>query len=129
MCSTTRPSPSGVPVLMHLLDTRLLAIARRESVNDDRLLLYSSGDSWTAFDRSAYQLQLLFPGLSTFVVSHPGYPFAVVGVHLSGSELRRRFRGLRLVRAGSGCLSASVPPLDRAVYALWYQNEVRECLD
>ncbi len=129
MSSPQRSSDSSPTFLTRLLDTRLCGIAQRESENDDRLLLYAAGDYWTAFDRSAYQLQLLFPGLSTFVVSHPGYPFAVVGVHIPDRELRRRFLGRRLVPSGRGCLSASVPRIDRAVYARWYMNAVRECLD
>ncbi len=112
--------------LMHLIDTRMCAIAKAEQGNADRMCLYGTGEYWSAFDHSAYQLMKIFPDLSPFVVNHPAYPFTVVGVNVSDRQLRNYERRHGCNTRREDYMEFSVTPSDKSCYADWHRQEIEE---
>ncbi len=80
--------PSGVR-LMRLITTQSLEIAQRELRNGNKMCLYGTGDYWTCFEHSAYFMSRIFPDLKSFVVTHPDYPYSIVGLSVSENQLRQ----------------------------------------
>ncbi len=110
---------------MRLINTQILDIASREQVNTSRLCLYGTGGWWTAFDRSAYALSLIFPDLDSFIVSPPGCPFSVVGLTVSERALKRYMKKNDAFRQSADYLEFMVSSFDAAAYDAWHSRIVR----
>ncbi len=120
---TSNVEPSGVR-LLRLINTQLLDIFRKESGNSDRLCLYGTGGYWTAFDRSAYSLSLIFPDLDSFVVNPPGCPFSVVGLTVAEKDLKNFMRRHAALRQGLDYLEFAVGSIKEKDYEAWHNNIV-----
>ncbi len=83
-----KEEPSGVR-LVRLIRTQLYDIVKREFVNNDRVCLYSTGEYWVGFERSAYFLKKAFPRLKTFAVNGHGFSRGVVGVSVHERDVRK----------------------------------------
>lgn len=53
--------------IIELVTTRLKEITDKEMLNETRIHLYSTGTYWVAFERSAFQLQKLYPSCGTML--------------------------------------------------------------
>ena len=82
----TTNEPSGIR-LMRLMSSQLSQIINKELKNETRICLYGTGEYWTAFEKSAYMLSLLFPTSDISIVEHQEYPFPVVLASISDDEL------------------------------------------
>ncbi len=121
--SKSQSEPSGV-CLLRLIETRMFDIVKAEHLNDDRMCLYETGSYWAAFDHSAYQVKKIFPELSVFVVSHPDFPAAVVGISVPDARVMEYKRRHSVQRKKNDSLEFMVEPLDNRLYLSWHQKEV-----
>lgn len=117
--------PSGIR-LMRLMDTRLLEIIRKERKNERRVCLYGTGEYWTAFEQSAYQLCRLFATNDISVATHPEYPFPVVMASISDDELRAFAKQHIFCRDLPNYKEMLVPRIIPQQYRIWYQKTIRK---
>ncbi len=116
--------PSGI-LLMRLINTRILDIARLESSDGSRLRLYGTGGWWTAFDRSAFALSRFFPRAESLVVTPPGCPFSVVGLTVSDRQLKKFMKDRRAVVEDVDYVEFEGETLDSDAYDNWYNKIVK----
>ncbi len=116
--------PSGVK-LMRLINTQSLDIAKREIKNADRMCLYRTGDYWHGFEHSAYFLSRIFPKAKAFVVNHPNFPFAIVGVSVGVEEFKRYQWDHDAVRSKGDYVEYEVNPSISPEYGDWHTNKVK----
>ncbi len=108
--------------LVRLINTRIHEIVDREVLNDSKIRLYSTGEYWNGFDRSAYLLSRIFPNLESFVVNLPGCS-AVIGVSVPDKVLRKYLKGTSLSTAGE-YLEIDTQSIDSADYGSWHDKKV-----
>lgn len=65
------------------------SIVAREVTNENAVHLYSFGNWWLAFDRSAFQLSAIFPNAGTTVLNFQGSPSPVLMVSVSDDLLSK----------------------------------------
>ncbi len=116
--------PCGVK-LVRLINTRALDIAKREFKNEDKMCLYGTGEYWTGFERSAYFLAQLFPGLEPFVINHVAYPFSIVGVSVSAEDFRKYMREHIACKRQENYLEYTVEPIIPEEYGHWHTSKVK----
>lgn len=119
--------PCGIR-LMRLMDRQLLDIIRKEHGNSGSIHLYGTGEYWAAFEQSAYLLCRIFPKTEICVVTHPAYPFPVVLVTVSDSDLRTYSRSHIFRRDEADYKEFIAPEISPRQYNLWHRNEVQEFL-
>jgi hypothetical protein len=71
-----------------LLKSRTKEIVTRENHNDTTIYLYSAGDYWVAFEKSAYQLSMLHPDCQIYPIITDAYPFPIVMASVPLSQLQ-----------------------------------------
>ncbi len=116
--------------LMHLVDNHLLEIVGNERLNDKKICLYGTGEYWTAFEHSAYQLCQIFPdSCYTFIANHPNYPYTVVAAIISDNQLRTYGRKMKFQRNEPEYKEILTTLLIRQNYNLWHKNEISSLMD
>lgn len=116
--------------LCRLLDTQALDIARRETKNDDRMCLYSTGDYWVGFEHSAYFLHHLFPSSELFVLNHPDYPFSIVGVSVPTNKFKKYMKEHIAHRKQEDYLEYPISrPFVRRDYGHWHSERVKSFME
>ncbi len=128
MRTNVNSDPSGVR-LLRLINTKIYEIANREIDNENRLCLYGTGGYWTAFDRSAFALSLIFPELPSFVVTPPGSSFSVVGLTVSDRALKCFMRSHSAVRQELDYMEFTVDPIPSEAYESWHSQTVNGYMD
>lgn len=113
--------PSGLR-LMAFLEANLKQVLDRERNNDRRIHLYAFGGYWAAFDRSACQLCLRFPGCETAVLRVVSIPFPVVMAFVPDGQLR--IRRVRMRRAEPEHEILTAPELSMARYKKWFKEQI-----
>lgn len=117
--------PSGIR-LMRLMDTRLPEIIRMERKNERRVCLYGTGDYWTAFEQSAYQLCRLFASNDISMATHPEYPFPVVMVSIPDDELHAFAEHHLFCRDLPDYKEILVARIIPEQYRIWHQKAIRK---
>lgn len=117
--------PRGVR-WMQFVNTQSLDIAKHEHKNNDRICLYGTSGYWTSFEHSAYFLSRIFSNLESFVVNHPEYPFAIVGVSIPDKELKKRMCSSVLNRHGVDYMEFAVSPSTLREYGDWHTRKVKD---
>ncbi len=120
--------PSGVR-LMRLINTRSLEIAKRENRNDSKMCLYGTGGYWTGFERSAYFLSRIFPGLESFMVRNPDYPYAIVGMSISDTQLKQYMNTHGASHQLIDYVEFDIIPCKPQDYSKWHNKKVKYFTD
>lgn len=95
------------PVLIHELD------------NKDTIHLYSIGEYWRAFDKSAYALSLLFPDKEPTMLNVRAYPFPVLMVSAHYEEINRLLFTKVVAKRNPDYIHLITKPIDREAYRRW----------
>ncbi len=117
--------PSGVR-LMRLITTQSLEIAKRESGNGNKMCLYGTGDYWTCFEHSAYFMSRIFPDLKSFVVTHPDYPYSIVGLSVPDKQLARYMKMHSAHRKSDDYLEFEMDASPTNDFPHWHAEKVKE---
>ncbi len=112
--------------LMHLIQTRMFDIAKAEQRNTDKMCLYATGNCWAAFNHSAYQLKKIFPGIPSFVITHPGLSLSVVGVSLPAESLNEYRRNHLTRHEHRDYVEFAAPSIDALKYHTWHSERVEQ---
>ncbi|WP_297901348.1 hypothetical protein [uncultured Parabacteroides sp.] len=115
--------PSGIR-LMNLLRGHLEEIMDRERANRTSIHLYCTGAYWVAFERSAYQLRLVFPDSETTPMRLYAYPFPIVMASVSDRSLRSYARRHVPWRDEGDHVTLTVPVFPLSDYQAWHAGEV-----
>ncbi len=122
--SASHNEPSGIRMI-RLIETKIHEITQQEAANNNKICLYSTGDYWMAFERSAFLLKRIFPNLKAFVINHPGFLVPVVGVSLPDEQLKAYGRKHTIARPETDYAEITASPFDKFLYGDWHNNEVR----
>lgn len=114
--------------LKRLIETCMIEILRKEQNNKKYIRLYGAGEYWHAFEESAFQLERLFRKGETTLLSHKDYPFPVVMVSISDSELRSYIRQHIPVCDKFDYKKLLVAELSAAEYRAWHECAAKEFL-
>ncbi len=117
--------PSGVR-LVGLIQSKICDVVRQEAVNDHSMSLYCTGEYWIGFERSAYFLKGIFPNLDSFIVNHPDYPFAIVGISVSAEVLYRYLSSKAISCSSRSRLDLPMPEINLRDYEKWHRRQVEE---
>ncbi len=122
--SSLHNASSGIRMI-RLIETRIREITKKEADNSNKICLYSTGDYWMAFERSAFLLKKIFPNLKAFVINHPTFLIPVVGVSLPDEQLKAYGRKHTIARPATDYVEITSSPFDTLLYGDWHNNEVR----
>ena len=116
--------PSGLHLLA-LLSTHLNEIIDRESGNYNRIYLYPTGNYWTAFEKSAYQLERLFPQCSVSSMVLATRPAPIVLASLPYADIAGYDAGVPHITIKSSgndeqLATMPAPTLPSAIYRHWH---------
>lgn len=112
--------------LRQFLIANHLSIVAREVTNENAVHLYSFGNWWLAFDRSAFQLSAIFPDAGTTVLNFQGSPSPVLMVSVSDDSLSK-IVGKHSARAVSPeHIVLYVNKLNSGEYRLWHSRKLGE---
>ena len=111
--------------LNSLMTKELSNILRRELHNEDKVYLYNLGEYWTAFERSAYQLDQLSK-TDPLVLYMDEYPFPIVMCAAHDREVNVLCRKGRKAATHRDYREFVTRPLDPQVYAAWYRHHTEE---
>ncbi len=118
------PEPTGVR-LMRLITTKSIEIAKRESGNGNKMCLYGTGDYWTCFEHSAYFMSRIFPNLKSFVVTHPDYPFSIVGLSVPEKQIRQYMKIHTAHRKSEDYLEFLMDAFPTHDFTGWHEERVK----
>lgn len=119
--------PSGLHLLA-LLSTHLNEIIDRESGNDNRIYLYPTGNYWTAFEKSAYQLERLFPqcSVSSMVLATSPTPIVLASLpytDIAGYATDKSRITIKAFGNDEVLAIMQAPTLPAAVYRHWHMEK------
>ena len=77
-----------------LLKNRLADLLFEESGNDKYIYLYLADGYWTAFEKSAYRLYLIYDPVMLLPIRFPSTPFPIVTASIKQDSLYAAIRGL-----------------------------------
>lgn len=124
--ANTHPSnePSAIR-LMRLMNDHLPEILLREQRNEGLILLYGTGEYWTAFEKSACQLCRIFPEAETSVLANTPGPFPAVMASITDERLTDYGRRHSLALDLPDYKEISVPAMQPEQYSTWYRETVK----
>lgn len=113
-----------------LFSKELKHILKREQLNENRINLYSVGEYWAAFDRSAYLLELYMnEEEEPSVLELKEYPFPVMMHNIHYTQVEKLCYKFRIAKRDLEYLQLVVHPINDKAYNDWYRNYVMEnCL-
>lgn len=114
--------------LMTLVQNHHAEILGREKGNNKFIHLYNTGGYWVAFERSACQLNRLFPECGIFLFKVDGRPEYVVMASVPCEKADAYFR-MHIVRCDEVDYKVlTVSSLQTKEYHRWYMGAVRSVL-
>lgn len=114
--------------LMTLVQNHHAEILGREKGNNKFIHLYNTGGYWVAFERSACQLNRLFPECGIFLFKVDGRPEYVVMASVPYEKADAYFR-MHIVRRDEPDYKViAVNSLQTREYHKWYMGAVRSVL-
>lgn len=105
--------------LMALISTRIVEIMRREAENESSAILYRTGNYWTAFERSAYQIKHIYPNCMTYPVAVASLSHPVIIASLPCEELGG---ALDCVFPDCQQVVISASQVDIGKYVVWHKE-------
>ena len=120
--------PSSLTLLQRvstLLQGNLKQILFKELHNDNRVNLYDVGEYWVAFEKSAYQLELLSHKSADTVMLHVSdSPFPVAMHCMHHTRVKAICRTHVMSRRGMEYLQLLGRPIDEGSYSRWHREHV-----
>mgnify|MGYP003292695623 CR=1 FL=1 len=108
-----------------LFQTDLNNILKKELHNENRVNLYSVGEYWAAFEKSAYLLgQMLHDDTPPIVLYINEYPFPIVMQSLHYRTVDDMCRKHIMSRKSLEYLQFATHPTDEVAYKEWYRENV-----
>lgn len=127
MATTSNPINLMFEKVNDLFQTDLKTILVREQQNENQINLYSVGEYWAAFEKSAYLLQQTIhdshPPVILYVRQHP---FPIVMHNVDAERVRDICRRHTMTGKSLGCLQLQTQPVDEQSYNKWYRQHVIE---
>ncbi len=120
--------PCGVK-LMRLIETRSLAIAKKENTNANKMCLYRTGEYWHGFEHSAYFLARIFPKAESFIINNPNYPFAIVGISILDKDFKKYQLKHDAISRKEDYIEYEVAPFVPLEYGDWHTEKVNPYKD
>lgn len=122
-------SANPVTEMLHktgnLLTKNLRRIVRLEQENSNHINLYSVGQYWAAFERSAFLLeQITHDQSEPFVLQFKGHPFPLVMRNIHYSHVNAMCHRHITSRRDCDYVQLCTLPIDADTYDLWHQNKV-----
>ena len=111
--------------LNRLLTKELDNILKRERHNEDTVHLYSMGEYWTAFERSAYLLDQL-SSAEPLVIYLEEYPFPIVMCAAHDREVSALCRKGKSLTMNMNYRQLLSRPIDSKGYAAWYKRHIED---
>lgn len=120
MKTTRGTADVWVERLQVLLSTELSAILAQEQRNENRVNLYSVGEYWAAFEKSAYLLeQMTCCGDSPMTLHVNGYPFPIVMLNVHYRRVDEMCKKHVVAKREAEFLQFLTHPIDVASYNRW----------
>lgn len=108
-----------------LIQTKLTTILQQEQHNDNKVNLYSVGEYWAAFEKSAYLLgEMLHDDTPPVVLYLKEYPFPIIMQSLHYRTVNDMCRKHIMSRKTMEYLQFSTHPTDEVAYKAWYREQV-----
>lgn len=110
-----------------LFDAKLSTILKQERHNDNKVNLYSVGEYWAAFEKSAYLLgEMLHDDTPPVVLYIKEYPFPIVMQSLPHRLVDDMCRKHPMSRKTMEFLQFATQPTDEVAYKEWYREQVSD---
>lgn len=107
--------------LDHLILTDINDILQREACNECNIYLYHVGNSWFAFEKSAYLLQLLSDQVdATICIEISGRPYPIIFNSISASHLKSIKSTAPPQGSSAKYLKLLTEPLSHPLFNTWY---------
>lgn len=108
-----------------LLSKHLKSILHRELHNENKINLYSVGEYWAAFEKSAFLLGQTFDNRVAPVILHiKDYPFPVVMSNVHYSQVKDMCCTHTMAKKDVEFLQLLTCPIDPHSYNEWYRDYV-----
>lgn len=122
-------SPNAVNTMFErinsLFQAELKNILKQEQNNENRVNLYSVGEYWAAFEKSAYLLEQMIPDSNRPLVLYlKDYPFPVVMHNVHYEKLNSIRRNHIVAKTDMDYLQFVTHPIDGNLYKSWYKVHV-----
>lgn len=91
----------------------------QELDNKDNIHLYSIGEYWRAFDKSAYALSLILPDSESTLLTISDYPFLVLMVSAHYEVVNRLLFTKVVAKRNPDYIHLITKPIDREAYRRW----------
>lgn len=107
--------------LDHLILTDINDILQREACNECNIHLYQVGNSWFAFEKSAYLLQLLSDQVDAPIcIEISGRPYPIIFNSISASHLQSIKSTAPSQGSSAKYLKLLTEPLSHPLFNTWY---------
>lgn len=107
--------------LDHLILTDINDILQREACNECNIHLYHVGNSWFAFEKSAYLLQLLSDQVDAPIcIEISGRPYPIIFNSISVSHLQSIKSTAPPQGSSAKYLKLTTEPLSHPLFNTWY---------
>ena len=107
--------------LDQLILTDIKDILQREADNESHIHLYHVGNSWFAFEKSAYQLQLLSDQVEAPIcIELKGRPYPIIFNSISASHLKSIKSTTPSQGATAKYIKLNTEPLNHPLFNTWY---------
>lgn len=111
-------------VLKHIKDVLIQELDNKESVH-----LYSIGEYWRAFDKSAYALSLILPGSESTLLTVRDYPFPVLMVSAHYEVVNRLLFTKVVANRNPDYIHLISTPINRESYRRWRDEILDDMAD
>lgn len=101
-------------VLKHIKNVLIQELDNKESIH-----LYSIGEYWRAFDKSAYALSLILPDSEWTLLTVRDYPFPVLMVSAHYEVINRLLFTKVVAKSNPDYIHLITKPIDREAYRRW----------
>lgn len=110
-----------------LLSTQLKKILKGELHNSDRMNVYSVGEYWAAFDKSAFLLNRLAPGsVESMPLNIKGYPFPLIMSYVHYPVIDEMCHNHVMSKRNMEFIQFMSEKIDRSTYERWYDDIVND---
>ncbi|MGM9741403.1 MAG: hypothetical protein ACI3ZP_12430 [Candidatus Cryptobacteroides sp.] len=122
----------GVKSPMQAIDEfvmkRIKPVLIQELDNKDSIHLYSIGEYWRTFDKSAYALSLILPDAESTLLTVRDYPFPVLMVSAHYEVVNRLLFTKVVAKRNPDYIHLITKPIDREAYRRW-RDELLEDME